>query len=158
MLFATAVIAIGTGYRNFLESGFSITREGFEILTYLGSPILIWSLFLLNRENTRPRHWHIAPIMIYPFLYFVLNMVVGHTVFQQVHQGSSALCPVCLLYHVPYPTYTGVFAYNAMNPAWWSSVTLFILVTIGTAIAIGATSFGLIWLKQKQIDNEPNNS
>jgi len=154
MLFVYGVVSTGAGYSPMFSSEFRFWAIASNILTYFGAFILMWTLFLLN-ERKAPQLWSIFVMLIYPVVYFIVNMIVGHTV-KWAHklgvlpEKPSAFCPDCL---PPATDGYPAFAYPFLNPAIYSHIGFFILAMIGALCFLVLVAFTLIKIKQKQIND-----
>jgi hypothetical protein len=158
LLFAYCLFMILNGGFPSYNSISQFLYLGYMPLTYFGSMILMWHLFLLN-EKKAPRFRSVFIMMIFPIAYFTLNMVVGHTVtwsYSVAVTNLDTLCPDCMqdLYGNGYP----MFAYPFLNPATYPNMTMFVLAMTGIAFVLIAFSSFMIWVKQKQLKTVTANS
>jgi hypothetical protein len=103
-----------------------------ELMLHHASAIVMWILFFLIEGFGELNYKKILYTLIYPFLYVILNLVVGYSM--TYHTGEDA------------------FAYGFINPNTYNNnMFVYVLVLIVLVLIFGAFSIGLAKFK-KHID------
>jgi len=130
-----------------ISDGFTYTRNGFAIFTYLLTPIIVWILFIFEnnvQKNVRElRFRDTVWFLVYPTLYFVLNTIIGHTATmakQRIYENGT--------WHL---VYGRAFAYPQFDPNYWGSIPMYVtFIAVVTIFYIGLALL-LVLIRKLQV-------
>ena len=96
--------------------------------THFSTPIIMWFFFFAVRGTGEVRYRKALFILIYPFCFVILNLIIGATV-----TGADG---------------KGDYAYGFINPNTYPNIAIFVLVIVALTLIFG--SFGMLLIKFKK--------
>ena len=144
LLMTYIVLALSIGFHPVLR-GFVILRDLHLITSYFLTPFITWFLFFTETSGNYEikKSFSVSLLLlIYPILYFTLNMMIGFNV-------NWSYAPVDE--ETKYVPGGPAFAYPFLDPGFYPGITVFIIVMLSVLVVLCPLSFLLVKIKQNQV-------